>query len=361
MYGTTESLAAGVSNLVVNFAVVRSDEVAANSRIIKVVKNGIRHNIAFDRGSFVPGKSYNTISKFDKFPANSIPGVFAMGGKKVVFSKGNLYWDGTSSLFKFEDHQYSYTEGEYHKWDPNHVCQFFCFRNGESARGATPPTLPIDDRFFTEADEFSVYGMGKYFWRTMSYYEWNFCLARDNKIGMATISGSGVNVKGIVLLPDVFDNPLPNKAFVKYVKYYSSWESNTYTTEEWEEMEAEGAVLLPFTGTRSNNNNMIEVITGYWSSTVSLACRRQRSATGAGLLDCTDGVHLLFPPDGKELVEWDKYHPSFSYCLAPLSELLIVTGGQFPTGQEALNLGFRSLCYVSRSGELYEFEISDFM
>lgn len=41
--------------------------------------------------------------------------------------------------------------------------------------------------------------------------------------------------------------------------------------------------------------------------------------------------------------------------------ILIVGGGQYPTGQEALNLGFRSLCYVSRSGELYEFEISDFI
>ena len=84
-------------------------------------------------------------------------------------------------------------------------------------------------------------------WRTLTSAEWQY-LIKDrtdavSKYGFATVN----NMSGLVLLPD--DWTLPSGVtFTGGGKYYSD---NSYSAEDWAKMEANGAVFLPITGTRT--------------------------------------------------------------------------------------------------------------
>ena len=118
-------------------------------------------------------------------------------GKKVFFSKGNLYWDG--SVYGFENNQYDYSVA-------GHQSSFFWSNTAAYARGSEwnlDTNAPI--AFFTNADEvtanagFTANGQTG-LWRTLSKDEWDYLIKRENGIGEATING----VKGVIIFPDEY-------------------------------------------------------------------------------------------------------------------------------------------------------------
>lgn len=144
--------------------------------------------------------------KIDKWSNNSpapdgaLSGTFTVSaeGKKVFFSKGNLYWD--DSNYKFEYNQYDCNVSD-------HQSSFFWSNKAEYARGSEwilDYNAPI--AFFTNADEvtanpgFTANGQTG-LWRTLSKDEWNYLIQRDKGIGEATING----VKGVIIFHDEYD------------------------------------------------------------------------------------------------------------------------------------------------------------
>ena len=109
-------------------------------------------------------------------------------------------------------------------------------------------------------------------WRTLTLEEWDYLInSRANassKYGVATING----VNGLVLLPDNWTLP-SDVGFTSGVAkrsgstYFQT--VNSYSAEEWEKMEANGAVFLPAAGNRYGTR--VEIVGEacyYWSSSM---------------------------------------------------------------------------------------------
>ena len=87
-------------------------------------------------------------------------------------------------------------------------------------------------------------------WRTLTGDEWNYLFnTRDNassKYGSATVSG----VHGVVVLPDSWTLPSGQS----FTSGMGAWTNNTYTAEQWSQMEESGAVFLPAVGFRNSTS-----------------------------------------------------------------------------------------------------------
>lgn len=97
------------------------------------------------------------------------------------------------------------------------------------------------------------------YWRTPTISEWEYLFKKriqaSQKYGFATVCG----VKGILLVPDLFVDPVRNEADGSGGKYVprdinkTGWNRNVYTGEGWAAMETAGAIFLPVTYYRDGN------------------------------------------------------------------------------------------------------------
>ena len=182
-------------------------------------------------------------------PAGALPGEFTVnaGGKRVCFSQGNLFWDG--SAFNFESAQYEIQTS----WSTSHVSHFYWSKNASvataqdfSESGATDFAV-----FFTNAttetakSDFTVNGVnGKY--RTLSAEEWQY-LFNNHSYKWASVNG----VNGYVLAPDGFVGTL----------------SDSYSDDA--ALAADNLVFLPTTGARDGSRVQGQDSDGYyWSSSL---------------------------------------------------------------------------------------------
>ena len=111
-------------------------------------------------------------------------------------------------------------------------------------------------------------------WRTLTVSEWGKLVQKcyyDGRFSAGSIVVDGVTYHGHILLPD--DWTLPDG--LSFVPNKRDWTTNTYTKNQWYDMEAAGAVFLPAAGLRYRENGSAEVtgvdlcnlIGYYWSST----------------------------------------------------------------------------------------------
>lgn len=161
----------------------------------------LKSNLVINRSEITPASiKIDKWSNISKAPEGALSGTFTVSaeGKKVFFSKGNLYWSG--SVYGFENNQYDINVA-------GHQSSFFWSNKAEYARG-TEWNLDINApmAFFTNADEvtatpgFTANGQTG-LWRTLSKDEWSYLINRKNGIGEATISG----VKGVIIFHDDYD------------------------------------------------------------------------------------------------------------------------------------------------------------
>lgn len=209
-------------------------------------------------------------------PNGALPGVFSVSAtKKVYFSKGNLYYDG--SFFFFENYQWEFPTS----WNNKHIGHFCWSKNASVAISGkyNESTTRVSDVFFTNAEAetasktFSVNrATGRY--RTLSKEEWKYLFTRredaSNKYGYATLQLDGTKgtVYGIILLPDYFDDPKTNKGNSAFVPAPSTgWKQNIYDKDGWNAMESAGAVFLPAAGYyNSREVKNVNIQGSYWSS-----------------------------------------------------------------------------------------------
>ena len=176
-------------------------------------------------------------------------------GTKVLFSQGNLYYNG--SAFKFETNQYDFVSS----WDASHVSHFYWSKTASEAYAETlnsSTTRGVNDVFFTNASGFTVNGQSG--WRTLSKDEWVYLLNTrtmtngkpryTNKVSGITIEGA--TYKGLFIYPDGY-----NKAEI----------GETGAPSTWAEINAAGVVFLPSAGGRSSSNTFDNRYHLYWSST----------------------------------------------------------------------------------------------
>ena len=204
--------------------------------------------------------------------------------RQVHFSKGNLQYQASSSTWRFAEHQYDFigssnsnisatytgwidlfgwgTSGwsgsgatYYQPYDYNSTTGY-----GPSGNGLTGDYANADWGVF---NAISNGGNQVGMWRTLTDGEWWYLFeGREDasaKYGTATVDGK----TGLVVLPDCWELP-DNITFMAGCNGYAS---NTYTLDQWDEMESNGALFLPAAGYRKSQtffNNLEEG--DYWSS-----------------------------------------------------------------------------------------------
>ena len=178
-------------------------------------------------------------------------------GRKVSFTRGNLYYDGSS---KVEQHQYDFNSAGYTSCTA-HVSHFMWCNNINNATSMQYNTYwDGQSPFFTEFEGFTVSGFSKNQCRTLTTEEWQY-LFGDNDVRRGKYKLE-VTVCGkdncIVLLPDDWSGDA------------NDLEIN-YDYVEWKHMEEAGAVCLPAAGFRDGSDGLTGV-TGagsygyYWSA-----------------------------------------------------------------------------------------------
>ena len=163
--------------------------------------------------------------------------------KKVQFSAGNLYWNG--SAFAEETSQLAYTSS----WDANHVDRFYWSSDAAIACAVdyNDPSASTTDTFFA-ADGGAISGK-----TVLSDSEWSYLL--NSRTNASSLNKAGVTINGtmcLVIAPDDFAGTI----------------ASSYDTAAWATAEAAGLVALPAAGSRSGSNiSATGSFGGYCSST----------------------------------------------------------------------------------------------
>lgn len=177
-----------------------------------------------------------------------VNGVFTVNnsGKKVKFTKGNLYWNGGE--FRCEEKQYDYPTTRV----ADHIGYFFYSKTASVAYAASysDPGKTITDIFFA-ADGGAIEGF-----TVLDMSEWVYLFKNalaKNSSSKNTITIDGKNC--IVLKPDGFSGTV----------------ADSYTADEWAEAEKAGLVAQPFSGfydsTSNSSNDYANLSGGFWSTT----------------------------------------------------------------------------------------------
>ena len=190
--------------------------------------------------------------------------------KKVYFSTGNLQYHCKNRQFRFALKQYDNIGTDNAMVSPDYDGYVDLFVWGTWLEGGNPAdTSSKTEGFVPDDTKKSTIGTE---WKLLSKDEWTYLLTSrvnaSDKRGVAEVSG----VPGTVLLPD--DWTLPeglafNSGYAEKhgADYYKT--KNVYSADEWEKMEAAGAIFLPVTGGRIGPTLVEMDTTGYyWTSTV---------------------------------------------------------------------------------------------
>jgi len=242
-------------NVTVNIVIPPSSQVESRRIIVNDTKYATL--LGSERKS---ARFYNTIaSPFNDY----VIGEFTVNseGKKVKFSHGNLYWNG--STFHFEDNQWDSPSS----WSTSHVGHFYWSKSASVAYAETysESGTSSSDVFFTNDPSFTVEGQtGK--WRTLSggsSGEWEYLLStrivnggtgEGKSYRRATINSdaTGGGIYGMIIYPD---------------NYTAQTTATSYTSSQWQTMEAAGCVFIPAADYRYGSSVYNVGFGGrYWSS-----------------------------------------------------------------------------------------------
>ena len=214
------------------------------------------------------------------FTTRILSGEFTVGtGRKVRFSGGNLWYDG--SKFLFEAEQYQSSPSSTGNRSDSHISHFmWC---GTAADALALQYYNDRAEEFFASDGLDVYGSTALqvlpydgYLNLLYYREASTVCGTENArwFNGQVNTGSGT-INGLFLFPDVFS--WPETVTVKpatintWAKNYSN---STFTLDQFHALEAAGIVFLPAAGSRSGSSgaaqvNNINTTGSYWSSDYS--------------------------------------------------------------------------------------------
>lgn len=210
--------------------------------------------------------------------------------QKVYFSQGNLQYLASTATWRFAEKQYDIIGSDNSKISETNTNYIDLFAWGTSGWSGGCSEYQPYSTSYTASDfyldgsssnnmegtyanaDWGVYnaisngGNNAGFWRTLSSNEWNY-VVKERKNSSDLYSVASVNgVNGLILLPDNWATP----SNITFTPKASSWQTNTYSVEEWSKMEKLGAVFLPAAGYRSGSSvSDVKAYGGYWSTTGS--------------------------------------------------------------------------------------------
>ena len=246
-------------------------------------------------------------------PAPTVDYLFSVSASKtVVFSPGNLQYNPATSTWRFAEHQYdmctpvtglsymisedgdtytSVSATEYYaaiqagglddfytlydatsQYTSSYNGWIDMFGWGRWGSGSGNPYDISESPTYSWNGDFSGTLAGHNDWYTLSGAdsgEWDYLLKgrtdAASKRGYATVEG----IYGIIILPDVFTDPNTNNGSGAFVPSATEgWDANVYTGNDWVAMESAGAVFLPASGYRFEEEVRAVMETGfYWSLT----------------------------------------------------------------------------------------------
>lgn len=208
-----------------------------------------------------------------------IPGLFTVdsNGKQVFFSKGNLYYNGTT--FNFEANQYDTTPSRDGNRVDNHISHFMWCDNATNAM-----ELKYDDgwngsdKSFFAAMNFTVNGYSGWSVLTGGYGgEWDYLLNKRNTTYGENRRYAAVMVNGmagLLIFPDDFSSWPSKDAGTEPQTFNTNsnnWNERDYTVDQFNTLQNNGCVFLPAAGYRDGKNGRRNVLnTGshgyYWSA-----------------------------------------------------------------------------------------------
>ncbi len=207
----------------------------------------------------VAGSSSIATSAKVNIADNMIEGCFSVSSsKKVEFSKGNLWWDG--SAYHFEANQTDYPTS----WNANHVGYFYWtnLTDYQSGNAAYMPyaeyysfsNQSTSDKFFCdESNPLTVEGISGFF--ALSQSEWDYLISSRNnasnlcKHGVTVDAMTDSKKNCLIIAPDNFSGTL----------------KSSYTLDELSSL---GLVCLPAAGYRDGSSFYgIEQWSTYWWAT----------------------------------------------------------------------------------------------
>ena len=260
----------------------------------------------------------------NEVPVGAINGKFTINanGDQVYFSQGNLQYIGSASTpyWKFADQQWEYfgTSTGQNSDDPNVDRDLFGWgtsgwdngnlfyqpyctssiildtvqsEEGNEAGqamgwgyGPTNGTSNFDNLSLTgqyaNAD-WGVYnaiangGNMPNQWRTLTGEEWCYLLfQRSTPSGIYCALGNVNGAIGVILLPDSWNAEVcvlnyPNETLFDHGDYPEDpYSVNTFSSEEWETLENNGAVFLPHAGYRHGSVVHLNYSSCYWTATM---------------------------------------------------------------------------------------------
>jgi len=224
----------------------------------------------------------------------SVNGVFSVSDSThVKFSRGNLQYQPSGSIWRFADAQYDIIGNDNENISATYTGWIDLFGWGTSGwNSGAAAYMPYSDSTNyssycpggdTAANLFGTYtnaDWGRYNaiengggtpgqWRTMTKDEWKYLLnnrkGASEKFGLAKVN----NVDGLIILPDNWN--LPNGMdFTAGCE--NGFKTNRYTSSKWSKMQTAGAVFLPAAGYREGTSVFTKFTNYtecgfYWSST----------------------------------------------------------------------------------------------
>lgn len=228
-------------------------------------------------------------------PEGALKGEFTINGSggKVYFSKGNLQYTKSTSVWSFMENQYDMVEtlgqnvGEDYA-DQDVVSLFGYGTSGyNNGQNCYQPycTQGDESSYATYLNGTANWGYNRisnggntenFGWYVMSTAEWNYVI---NNRAASTVNGTGnaryakakvAGVQGVILFPDSYTHPdgVAQPIGINVIGN-EGWNGNNYTAADFGLMEAHGAVFLPAAGRRSGTNvsNYVGAQGSYWLST----------------------------------------------------------------------------------------------
>jgi len=211
-----------------------------------------------------------------------LPGKFAVSATDTIhFSQGNLQYRATVDTWQFAGEQYEIIGDGNKNISPTYSGWIDLFGWGTGDAPTKASTDYSDYAAYAEWGDNPISNGGNKanMWRTLTKDEWVYLLhGRSNAeilFGLGTIDG----INGAIMLPDNWVLPAGVSFTASTTKgmswqgtsYYNanfdSFLDNTYSSEEWEVMEAAGAVFLPGADQRIGTSMYYTWCGYYWSAT----------------------------------------------------------------------------------------------
>ena len=206
------------------------------------------------------------VTSNDPMDEGALPGLYSVSAtQKVRFSKGNLQYNTTTSVWSFMANQYDIVEQANQNVGNDYANQTIVSLFGWGT-GGRPTASSGDFSTYTEWGNNAISNGGNVanMWRTPTSDEWHYLFTSSDRGSKRYLKATILAHNGVILFPDNYDGAGLTGSYT-----YNTTGFAAVSDSDWGVMEAAGAAFLPAAGIRSGAtvNGDVGKDGAYWSST----------------------------------------------------------------------------------------------